>query len=110
MRPQLRLTRAARSAALFVLMPPMPLAAQLATPVRPAWIGVSGLAFALQPRWARRLYRLPGLPSTDVAATGATLGLRTALRALPARLREGPHYRQARARLAATPVRRLEAV
>jgi uncharacterized protein (DUF2236 family) len=110
MRPQLRLTRSAASAALFVLVPPMPLAAQLVTPVRPAWTAVSGLAFALQPRWARRLYRLPGLSATDLSATAAVLGLRTALRALPARLREGPHYREAKARLAATPVRRFEVV
>lgn len=109
-RPELRLTRAARSAARFVLLPPMPLAARLATPARPAWVGVGGLAFALQPAWARRLYRLPGLPTTDLAATLAVLGLRTALRALPPRLREGPHYRQAKARMAGTPVRRLEVV
>ena len=110
MRPELRLTRAARQAARFVLVPPLPLAARLATPARPAWIGVAGLAFALLPGWARRLYRLPGLPTTDLGATAAVLALRTALRTLPPPLREGPHYRKAKARLATTPVRRLEAV
>jgi uncharacterized protein (DUF2236 family) len=110
MRPELRLTQAARSAARFVLVPPLPLVARLATPARPAWIGVAGLAFGLLPAWARRLYRLPGLPTTDVSASAAVLALRTALRVLPAQLREGPHYRTAKERLANTPVRRLQAV
>ena len=52
-----------------LLAPPMPLLIRLAVPARPAWAGAAGLAFALQPPWARRLYRLPGLPSTDLAAT-----------------------------------------
>jgi uncharacterized protein (DUF2236 family) len=109
-RPQLRLTAAARSAALFVLVPPMPVAAQLATPARPAWAGVAALAFALQPTWARRLYRLPGLPVTDLGATLGVRWLRLAARAVPAALREGPSYKQAKARLAEIPVRRLDAV
>ncbi len=109
-RSELRLTGAARSAARFVLAPPLPLPTRLAVPARPAWAGAAGLAFALQPPWARRLYGLPGLPSTDLAATLAVLGLRTALRTLPPRLREGPHYRRAKARMASTPVRRLEVV
>jgi uncharacterized protein (DUF2236 family) len=110
LRPELRLTAAARSAARFVLFPPMPLAAQLATPARPVWVGVAGLAFGLLPAWARRTYRLPGLPVTDVGATLALRWLRLAVRALPPRLREGPNYRQAKARLATTPVRRLDVV
>lgn len=109
-RPELRLTEAARSAARFVLLPPMPLAAQLVTPVRPVWAGVAGLAFGLLPRWARRLYRMPGLPVTDVAATLGVRWLRLATRAVPPSVREGPNYKQAKARLAGTPVRRLEVV
>ena len=110
LRPELRLTAAARSAARFVLLPPMPLVAQLATPARPVWVGAAGLAFGLLPRWARRAYRLPGLPVTDVGATLALRWLRLAVRALPPAVREGPHYRQAKARLATTPVRRLHVV
>jgi uncharacterized protein (DUF2236 family) len=110
MRPDLRLTAAARSAARFVFLPPMPVAAQLTTPARPVWVGVAGLAFSLQPAWARRLYRLPGLPVTDLGATLGVRWLRLATRTLPASLREGPNYKQAKARLAETPVRRLEVV
>jgi uncharacterized protein (DUF2236 family) len=109
-RPELRLTAAARSAVFFVLLPPMPTTAQLATPARPAWAAVAGLAFALQPAWARRLYRMPGLPVTDLGATVGVRWLRLAIRAIPAPLREGPSYKQAKARLAETPVRRLDVV
>ncbi|MGN6332019.1 MAG: oxygenase MpaB family protein [Motilibacteraceae bacterium] len=100
MRPQLRATDEARAAARFVLLPPMPTPVALATPARPAWAGVAGLAFASLPGWARRLYRLPGLPTTDLATTAGLRALRLSLLALPASLREGPHLRQARARLA----------
>jgi uncharacterized protein (DUF2236 family) len=110
LRPRLSGTPAARSAARYMLYPPMPWKAALLTPARPAWTLVATLSFALLPRWARRMYNLPGLPTTDLAATAATRTLRTALYLLPARLREGPHYRSAKARLAATPVRRLEAL
>jgi uncharacterized protein (DUF2236 family) len=108
LRPELRLTAAGRAAARFVLFPPMPVLTQLTTPARPVWLGVAGLAFALLPGWARRMYRLPGLRVTDAGATLALCWLRLALRTLPAQLREGPNYRQAKARLASTPVRRLE--
>lgn len=108
-RPLLSGTPAARSAARYMLYPPMPWKAQLLTPARPAWTLVATLSFALLPPWARRLYNAPGLPPIDLAATATARSLRTALRLLPARLREGPHYKSAKARLAATPVRRLEA-
>ncbi|MEN3359303.1 MAG: hypothetical protein V7637_3285 [Mycobacteriales bacterium] len=110
MRPELRLTAAARAAARFVLLPPMPLTTQLLTPARPIWAGVAGLAFSLQPAWARRLYRLPGLPATDLGATLGLRWLRLAIRALPPTLREGPNYKRAKARLAETTVRRLDVV
>lgn len=100
MRPVLKATAEARSAARFVLLPPMPAPVALATPARPAWAGVAGLAFASMPGWARRLYRLPGLPTTDLATTAGLRALRLSLLALPSSLREGPHLREARARLA----------
>jgi uncharacterized protein (DUF2236 family) len=98
-RPQLRMTPAARQAALFVLAPPMPRWVSLATPARPLWLGTAGLAVAMLPRWARRLYRLPGVPTTGPVATLQGRALRTALIRLPAHLREGPQLRAARARL-----------
>jgi len=97
MRPELVATPAARQAARFVLAPP--LSGRLAA-LRPAWFGVAGIGVAMLPRWARRLYRLPGLPTTDVGATAAGIALRTSLLALPEHLRHGPHYRDAMERLA----------
>jgi len=99
MQPQLRVTAEARRAATFVLWPPMPARVQLGTPARPAWIALASAAFALLPRWARRLYRLPGLPTTDVAATAAGLAFRSGLLIVPDRLRHGPALKEARARL-----------
>lgn len=99
MQPELRVTPAARRAATFVLWPPMPALVQLGTPARPAWIVLSGAAFAMLPRWARRLYRLPGAPTTDAAATAVGLALRSGLLVVPERLRHGPALREAKARL-----------
>lgn len=97
MRPELRVTPAARQAARFVLSPPVP---SRFTALKPAWFGVAGLGFAMLPGWARRMYRLPGLPTTDLGATAAGIALRTGLQALPEKARHGPHYRAAMARLA----------
>ena len=83
----------------FVLWPPMPSLVQLGTPARPAWVALATAAFAMLPRWARRLYSLPGLPTTDLAATAAGLALRTGLLVVPDALRQGPHLKDARARL-----------
>lgn len=99
-RPQLRVSTAARDAARFVLWPPMPSLVSLGTPARPAWVALATAAFAMLPRWARRLYRLPGLPTTDVAATAAGLAFRSGLLVVPDSLRAGPHLKDARARMA----------
>ena len=101
MQPALRVTPEARSAARFVLLPPMPRLVAVATPARPAWISLAGTAFAMLPRWARRLYRLPAVPTTDLAATVYGRALRRGLVSLPPGLREGPHLKAARARLSA---------
>ena len=113
MRPQLRASAEANRAAWFVLKPPMPRLVSVATPARPAWVGVAGLSFAMLPRWARKLYRLPGLAPTDVGATLAGRALRLTLMRLPDGVRNGPHVKAAQARLAAqpsAPVRRLRVV
>ena len=99
MRPDLAVDDRARRVAGYVFRPPMPRWVAIGTPARPAWAGVAGLAAALLPRWARRLYRLPGLPTTDVSATAAVRALRLAGRHAPDRFQEGPHLRAARARL-----------
>jgi uncharacterized protein (DUF2236 family) len=110
MRPQLRTTAAARATARWLFVPPMPMLVQLATPARAVWLAAAGLAFATLPPWARQLYGSLGLPTTELGVSLALRGLRVASAALPAPLREAPHYRQAKARLAATPARRLELV
>jgi hypothetical protein len=88
----------------------MPALLQLATPARPVWASAAGLAFATLPRWARRLYGLPGLPTTDLGASVTLRWLRVASAVLPPGIREPPAYRAAKARLAELPVRRLSAV
>jgi uncharacterized protein (DUF2236 family) len=99
LRPVLRATKAARDAATFVLWPPMPALVQLGTPARPAWVALAAAAGAMLPRWARRMYGLPGLPTTDLTATAAGLAFRSGLLVVPETLRQGPHVKQARARL-----------
>lgn len=99
-RPELRATRAAREAALFVLLPPMPVLVQVATPARPLWASAAGLAFATLPPWARRRFQLPGLPTTDLAAGVALRALRLSLLAVPPQVRDGPHLKLAQRRAA----------
>jgi len=98
-RPDLRVSDEARRTAAFVLWPPMPSLVRLGTPARPAWVALAGAAFAMLPRWARTMYRLPGLPGTDAAATAAGLAFRSGLLVVPERLRHGPHVKDAKARL-----------
>ena len=97
--PQLRVTAEARRAARFVLLPPMPALVRLGTPARPAWVALAGAAAAMLPRWARRLYGLPGLPTTDLAASAAGLAFRSGLLVVPEALRQGPQVKLARERL-----------
>jgi uncharacterized protein (DUF2236 family) len=97
MRPRLRLSPDAAATARFLALPNFPWGLGF-TPVRPLWIGVAAYGFSLLPPWARRLYGLPGLPSTDLAATLTSRSVRLMLRAFPARLLEGPIYQNALAR------------
>lgn len=99
-RPSLRSSPIARNAALCLALPPMPVWVQLVTPARPVWTTIAALAFALQPGWARRLYGLPGLPTTDLAAAVALRTLRTAALRLPQHWRHGPIVQDAMARAA----------
>jgi uncharacterized protein (DUF2236 family) len=101
MQPELRVTAEARAAARFVLFPPMPTKVAL-TPARPAWAALAGTAAAMLPRWARRLYRLPGMPTTDLGATAAGIAFRTGLLAIPSAVRDGPTLKEAKARLGLT--------
>ncbi len=102
-RPQLHVTSVARRNALWGFVPPMPRAVELATPARPAWATLVGIAGAMLPRWARRLYGLPGLPVTDLTATLSGRAVRTALAALPDAWIQSPAQREARERVTARP-------
>nr|WP_240942210.1 oxygenase MpaB family protein [Planosporangium thailandense] len=97
--PSLRMTREAAEGALFLSAPPLPWGLGY-TPARAAWLGLSALVVSLLPPWARKLYGLPGLPTTDLTASLSTRALRLSLRALPRRLVEGPIYRSAMDRAA----------
>lgn len=103
MRPQLRVTDVAARGAIWGFVPPMPFWVKVMTPARPAWAGLVSVAAGLLPRWARRLYGLPGLPTTDAAATVAAHGVRRALLAVPDRWARNPAYAAALDRLATEP-------
>lgn len=99
---QLRVDGSVRATARYLATPAFPWGMEWWTPARPLWIGVSAFAFSLLPPWARRLYGLPGLPTTDLAATLSSRAIRTTIRAtLPRQALEGPLYKAAMARAAA---------
>jgi uncharacterized protein (DUF2236 family) len=99
-RPELALTRDSAGTALFLAAPPLPYRLGL-TPVRLAYAAVVGVAVGLLPTWARRLYGLPGLPTTDLPARLSAQALRRLLAALPDSWYEGPIYQAAMSRAAA---------
>jgi uncharacterized protein (DUF2236 family) len=110
-RPQLRATRQAYEGLRLLSVPPMRWWVRYATPAAPSWVALVAIGFGLLPAWGRRLYtHLPSLPGTELTATTSLRALRVAALALPAPLREGPQLRAAKARVAAVPVRRLEAL
>jgi len=100
MRPALRGTREAREAARYVIAPPMPVPVRYRVPARAGWTTVSSLAVGLLPPWARRMYGLPPAPGAGLVTAAGLRTLRRAVRALPERYREGPAYRDAKARAA----------
>jgi uncharacterized protein (DUF2236 family) len=79
MRPRLLLTDEARLAVgnLFAPKGDAPTLIKLAIPT------VALVSLASLPRWARRMYGLPGLPTTDLGTTATLRGLRTATGFLP---------------------------
>lgn len=79
MRPELYLCDEARRAAGNLLAPKGDAPASTKVLIST----ISTLAFATLPRWARRLYGLPGLPTTDLSTTVALRALRTATGVLP---------------------------
>ena len=100
-RPQLHVTEVARRNARWGFTPPMPGWVRAVTPARPAWAALMAASAALLPRWARRLYGLPGLATTDLSATVAAIAVRRGLMALPEQWMTSPARREAEERLSA---------
>ncbi len=98
-RPDLRVTAVARRNVVWGFAPPMPRWVSLATPARPAWAGLVTIAWAMLPPWVRRLYRMPGLPTTDIGATLAGRMVRSSALLLPQMLIGSPAHRDARRRI-----------
>jgi uncharacterized protein (DUF2236 family) len=101
MRPGLAATAPAREATRYVLAPPMRVPGRYVLPARLGWTTLGSLAVGLLPGWARRMYRLPPAPGAGLATAAGMRALRRAVRALPEQYREGPVYREAKARVAA---------
>jgi len=99
MRPLLEVTPEAREAVRGLLWPSMPQKVALLTPARPAWTLFAVTGFAMMPRWARRMFALPGLPTTDLQATITARTLRSTLTVVPEERRTNPHLTAARIRL-----------
>ncbi|HWN26189.1 MAG TPA: oxygenase MpaB family protein [Actinomycetospora sp.] len=78
-RPELRLTDEARWG-VGGLLTPQPSAP---TGIALALSSIAAVSFATLPRWARRMYGLPGLPTTDLGVTVALRALRNATDRLP---------------------------
>jgi uncharacterized protein (DUF2236 family) len=104
MRPELALTKDSASAGLFLSAPPLPYKLGF-TPVRLLYSAVAALAVGLLPPWARRLYGLPGLPTTDLSASLSARSLRRALAALPPKVYERIRDASEKATTAAHPPR-----
>lgn len=85
MQPELRLTTEARDGMRMWANVPAP--GRLSA-LRVVYPGLTVLAFALLPGWARRIYGLPaGGPLTDAAATAALRAVRAGMLAAPERWR-----------------------
>ena len=78
-RPELAMTDEAREAVghLFAPRSEAPARVRLVIPA------IATLSLATLPRWARRLYGLPGVPTTDLGATAVLRALRTTTQLLP---------------------------
>jgi len=89
-RPELRLTRQARDAVRFLLVPPLPLSA------RPAYAIVSSASIGLLPVWAQRMLWLPSVPPVDRLMVRPAM--RSILGVLEWAVQGSPHKQSARLR------------
>ncbi|MGI5168557.1 oxygenase MpaB family protein [Spirillospora sp. CA-253888] len=64
-------------------------------PLKLAAPGIGLLVVSTLPRWARRMYGLPGLPTSDLAATLTLKGLYRTTRVIPEQYRYSPDAKRA---------------
>lgn len=94
MRPEIWACKEAREGLWRLFNPAVP---RPLLPLKLAAPGIAGLAVATLPRWARRMYGLPGLPTSDLGATLTLKALHQGTRLIPAALRYSPDAKRARA-------------
>lgn len=92
-RPRLYACAEARKALLVSFNPKVP---WWLAPAKAAVPPANVLAFMLLPRWARRLYGAPGLPTTDLAATVALRAVRHGALLIPPAVRDSPDVKRAK--------------
>ncbi|WP_433325840.1 oxygenase MpaB family protein [Spirillospora sp. CA-294931] len=92
MRPKIWACKEAREGLLRMFNPNVP---RNLLPLKLAAPGVGVLVVSTLPRWARRMYGLPGLPTSDLAATLTLKGLYRTTRVIPERYRYGPDAQRA---------------
>jgi uncharacterized protein (DUF2236 family) len=97
--PELAASDDAKRAALFIALPPLPPLLRFGTPIAPLWGGMTSLAGAALPTWARKLYGWPTLPGQKSATDAALKTTRSALMLLPKSFRETPQMKAARSRI-----------
>lgn len=98
--PKLSASDDAKRAALFIALPPLPPLLRFGTPVAPLWGGITSLAAASLPKWARKLYGWPTLPGQTQTTDLALKTTRGALSLLPESLRQPPQMKSAKLRYA----------
>jgi uncharacterized protein (DUF2236 family) len=91
----------AKRAALFIAIPPLPPLLRFGTPIAPLWGGITSIAAACLPKWAKSLYGWPTLPGQDIATNIALKSLRSALLLVPESLRQTPEMKFAFAQVGA---------
>jgi uncharacterized protein (DUF2236 family) len=93
MRRQIWACREAREGLRRMFSPAVP---RPLLPLKIAAPGIGVLVVSTLPRWARRMYGLPGLPTSDLAATVTLKGLYRTTQVVPERFRYSPDARRAR--------------
>ncbi|MEY3714558.1 MAG: hypothetical protein RJB59_361 [Actinomycetota bacterium] len=94
--PKLSASDDAKRAALFIALPPLPPLLRFGTPIAPLWGGITSLAAAALPKWARKLYGWPSLPGQDSPTNLALRATRSALLFLPESLRQPQQFKVGR--------------